>query len=257
MSKAKSEPGSLTPQDLDLLAKPFDEKTIGIKVNAFNRERTKVMLVPYVQHTDVYTRLEKVDPAWSSEVTHSFHATVGNPGKESVVHYVTVALTVKGVTRTNTGEGEDPKGATSDAHKRAAMLFGVGRYLYDVEGVWLFYDEQKDKYKKYTYDDYCRAVKSGQSELPVGTEPKANAGSPSVASSTPVPGDFDYHPPQGRDAIKAEIGKAAVKLKLDPKRLGEWAKESFNKPTATMTDAELLRFLEELQGELGRQGILT
>jgi hypothetical protein len=46
-------------------------------------------------------------------------------------------LTCLGVTREDVGEGEDPKAAFSDAIKRAAVQFGVGRVLYAMRAPWL------------------------------------------------------------------------------------------------------------------------
>jgi hypothetical protein len=46
-------------------------------------------------------------------------------------------LTAFGVTREDVGEGEDPKAAFSDAIKRAAVQFGIGRALYALRLPWL------------------------------------------------------------------------------------------------------------------------
>lgn len=139
----------LTQEDLKKLAAPFPDDVIGVKAQSFNRERTKVMLVLYVQHTDVYDRLESVDPAWSMKVS--------DEQVRGDTTFTRVALTVKGVTRENSGEGGDPKSAVSDAIKRAAMLFGPGRYLYDSDQVWVPYSEQ-DKYRKWTVAEYRAAA---------------------------------------------------------------------------------------------------
>jgi hypothetical protein len=45
--------------------------------------------------------------------------------------------TLYGVTSEDVGEGGDPKAAFSDAVKRAAVHFGVGRALYALEAPWL------------------------------------------------------------------------------------------------------------------------
>jgi hypothetical protein len=51
--------------------------------------------------------------------------------------YVRCRLTLYGVTREDVGEGQDPKAAFSDAIKRAAVHFGVGRALYAMRLPWL------------------------------------------------------------------------------------------------------------------------
>jgi hypothetical protein len=156
---------SLTTEDLKKLSEPFDEKTIGIKVQSFSKDRSKAMLVAYAQHTDVAARLDAVDPTWSTR-----SVAVERLGD---IHTVRMQLTVKGVTRENVGDGDDQKSAYSDALKRCAMLFGVGRYLYDAEQVWVEYSEQAHKFKTWTYDDYKKALRAGQAQLPVGQAPTA------------------------------------------------------------------------------------
>src|SRR4051794_1831635 len=58
---------SLTRKDIEILKARFPKERLGVKVQTFNRERTRAMLVLYLQHTDVQDRLEEVDPSWSSE----------------------------------------------------------------------------------------------------------------------------------------------------------------------------------------------
>jgi len=51
--------------------------------------------------------------------------------------HVRCRLTYFAVTREDVGEGGDPKAAFSDAIKRAAVQFGVGRVLYAMRAPWL------------------------------------------------------------------------------------------------------------------------
>ena len=134
------------------------------------------MLVQYLQHTDVQDRLEEVDPTWSIEA-------VGEERTGDAV-YVRARLTLKGVTRENVGEGADPKAAYSDALKRAAMLFGVGRYLYDAPTVWTDYDESRDKFRQWSSDDYEAALRRVQSRSgPAATKAPSSGVRPGLKSS--------------------------------------------------------------------------
>jgi hypothetical protein len=45
-------------------------------------------------------------------------------------------------------EGDRRKAAVSDALKRTAVKFGVGRYLYSLEAQWVDYDPQKKKFTR-------------------------------------------------------------------------------------------------------------
>lgn len=156
---------SLTLDDLKILRAPFDEKTLGVKIQSTSKDKTKCMLVCYLQHTDVQERLEQVDPAWSCETL--------NQERIGDTVYVRMKMTLKGVSRENVGEGWDTKAAHSDAVKRCAMLFGVGRYLYDAPTVWSPYNESTDKFKTFTYADYQKCLKKGEAGPPIGdNEPK-------------------------------------------------------------------------------------
>jgi hypothetical protein len=85
----------------------------------------------YLTEQAVTTRLDEVDPSWSFQITNVEHKG------ESVTVYG--ALTVCGVTRQSCGmdkprnpNSEVEKGAVTDALKRCARLFGVGRYILDI-----------------------------------------------------------------------------------------------------------------------------
>lgn len=147
---------SLSKEDLKILSAPFDEKTLGVKVESLSKDRTKAMLICYLQHTDVYTRLEEVCPSWECALMNE---QWGKDPKGNDVCSIRVRMTLLDVSRENIGEGYNQKSAMSDALKRAAMLFGVGRYLYDAETVWVPYNELTDKYKVYTYEDYKKHLK--------------------------------------------------------------------------------------------------
>ena len=180
---AEQIPCGINREDLKILSAPFDEKTVGVKVQSLSRDKTKAMLVVYLQHTDVYTRLEVVDPDWQAVITES------NWWPEHKIFTVRMRITVKGTSRENVGEGEDMKSATSDALKRAAMLFGCGRYLYDSETVWVPYDENRDKYRSFTFADYKSALRKDQAPLPTSTPPPPlvrPAGSPLPRPAAPT-----------------------------------------------------------------------
>jgi hypothetical protein len=145
---------TLIADDLKILRGPFPKESTMVKVQSYSKDKTKAMLVLYLSHTDVYERIEQVDPAWSCEVTKEA------AGKEGVS--VRMKMTIKGVSRENVGQGEDEKSAYSDALKRAAMLFGVGRYLYDSALVWIPFDQNRDKFKQFTMDDYNKALRRDQ-----------------------------------------------------------------------------------------------
>jgi hypothetical protein len=146
---------SLTKDQVTILTRRFDDATLGVKVQSFSKDKTRASLVLYLQHTDVAARLDEVDPSWEFKVLNEW------PHGDSY-YYVKASLTLCGVTRENIGEGNEPKGAYSDALKRCAMLFGIGRHLYDSEVVWVLYNESKDRYKVWTIEEYNRLLSPKQ-----------------------------------------------------------------------------------------------
>lgn len=132
-----------TREDSDQLKAPFPARQHGFV-------KTGQGYKPYITRFEVESRIEEVDPAWQFVIKKVERvASAGTKdGYRVVVH---ASLTIKGVTReaigmadvlltkpranTNTGEmltdeANDPeKAAESDAIKRCAWHFGVGRYL--------------------------------------------------------------------------------------------------------------------------------
>jgi hypothetical protein len=164
---------TLTKQDIEALKKPFPTETLGIKVQSLTRAKDRAMLVCYIQHTDVYERIEEVDPAWGGEIISEEWKRQGDEER----CFVRYRMTIKGVARENVGDGHDPKGATSDAIKRTGMLFGVGRYLYNSPRAWVPYNEKDDKYRQFTYQDYERGLNGNRP-----TQSQAKAATPLVAT---------------------------------------------------------------------------
>lgn len=116
----------------------------------------------YIQEQPITDRIESIDPAWQFEIRAiNVRDNAGEGGKDVFTVSVHAALTIKGVTRENVGMGtvqksnpiketvwnnetrrkeetgntytneanEGEKSATTDALKRCARLFGIGRYL--------------------------------------------------------------------------------------------------------------------------------
>jgi hypothetical protein len=73
-------------------------------------------------------------------------------------------------------EGDRRKAAFSDALKRAAVKFGVGRYLYRLPSQWVDYDPKKKQ--------FVRTPPLPESALPVGEKPLELIGLLPVSWST-------------------------------------------------------------------------
>ncbi len=120
----------LTREILEELRKPFPANKISFKVQTKPSEKGNSLVVAYIDARDVMERLDEVvGPDWSDRYEKAGTA-------QGLVCY----LTVCGVTRADVGdennENEPVKSAYSDAFKRAAVKFGVGRFLYDLPKMW-------------------------------------------------------------------------------------------------------------------------
>lgn len=188
---------TLTKEDIQVLRGSFAKDRLGVKVQSFNKERTRAMLVLYLQHTDVQDRLEQVDPAWTCEVI--------NEERAGDTVYVRSRMTLKGVSRENVGEGGDPKSAYSDALKRCAMLFGVGRYLYDSPTVWTEYNDSRDRFRSWSVEDYESALaRTGKSKEFKDASAHADSGqsAPKVEAREEIPAAAMPKPGLTKAAVK-------------------------------------------------------
>jgi hypothetical protein len=126
---------------LDELRKPFHPSHIVWKPGAVKGERALAM--PYADLRAYMNRLDEVcDGEW--EVAYEPW------GEDRII----CRLTIAGVTRSSTGEttNEAEKGeiggtvAEAQAFKRAAAMFGLGRYLYQLPSGWADYDPKTRKF---------------------------------------------------------------------------------------------------------------
>ena len=109
------------------------------RAQSFSSDRQQAMLVAYVDARTVMERLDEVCPnEWSFKVKLYPGSALMARGQ----------LTLAGLTRSDVGESGEgeaagAKAATSDALKRCAVHFGVGRYLYDLPRPWVAWDDAK------------------------------------------------------------------------------------------------------------------
>ncbi len=134
------------------LAEPFPPEEVQWRIEALSRDRKKALVVPYVDARTVLDRLDRVvgPEGWHDEyqVLADAERTLKDERGERRERLVEVKcrLTVLGVTKEDVGEGDSLKAAFSDALKRAAVKFGVGRYLYRLEKQWVDYDAEKGRF---------------------------------------------------------------------------------------------------------------
>jgi hypothetical protein len=129
------------------LAAPFAEDEVKFKPAVVNGNRA--LALPYVDARVIQDRLDDVlgVAGWQDE----YECLPDG----SVVCRLRLRLGEEWITKMDVGgpseqpdEGDRRKAAFSDALKRAAVKFGVGRYLYRQEPMWVDYDTQKKKFAR-------------------------------------------------------------------------------------------------------------
>lgn len=125
------------------LKRPFNPKLISWRAGATNAKKndgkaTKCIALAYIDARDVMQRLDDVFGLdWQCKYTHAENKTICEIGIKIEGEWVWRA---GGAGDTDI---EAEKGAISDAFKRAAVLFGIGRYLYSLTNNWVDCDEWK------------------------------------------------------------------------------------------------------------------
>ena len=113
---------------------PFPKESVHWRIGARTRDKTKGIALAYIDARDVMDRLDSVvgPDGWEDEYTET------QSGR--VICTLHVRLNDR-YTRKSDGAGdtgtEGEKGAISDAFKRAAVKFGIGRYLYSLPNNWV------------------------------------------------------------------------------------------------------------------------
>lgn len=118
----------------DQLSAPFPVETIDWRIGSTNAEKTKGLPLCYIDARAVMDRLDTVcgPDGWQCNYTPGVNGSIiCNIGINVGADWLFKA---DGAGATDF-EGE--KGALSDAFKRAAVRWGIGRYLYDMKAAWV------------------------------------------------------------------------------------------------------------------------
>lgn len=132
---------SVSAQDLfDGLAAPFPAESIDWRVGSRTQDKKKGMALAYVDARVVMDRFDTVcgPDGWQCSYTPAGAMLICNIGAR--MPDGTWVWKSNGAGQTDV-EGE--KGMASDAFKRAAVLWGVGRYLYDIPSPWVELKNEK------------------------------------------------------------------------------------------------------------------
>ena len=119
------------------LAAPFEEHEIEWRCGATNKDKTKCLALPYITNRAIQNRLDSVlgPTGWKVAFTPldgGFICKLSVKVSDSLLGDTWITKE-DGASSTNF---EPIKGGISDSMKRAAVQFGIGRYLYEAESIW-------------------------------------------------------------------------------------------------------------------------
>lgn len=159
---------------LKKLSEPFPPSAVSWRVGATTQAKDKGMALAYIDSRDVQDRLNAVcGHEWQCRFPHAAQKTVCEIGLKIDGEWYWRA---NGAGDTDV---EQEKGALSDAFKRAAVMWGIGRYLYDIDSPWVPI-EQKGKSSVITADGLktLRAILAGQPAPQATVAPKVEITEP-------------------------------------------------------------------------------
>ncbi len=133
------------PTPLADLARPFPPTQLNWKPQMIAKDGTRALAVPYVDARDVAERLDQVvGPInWAVDHKEVGGQTLTGIGIRDADSGTWVWKWDTGLVEREGDEVRSVKGSLSDGLKRAAVLWGVGRYLYRLPKSWVAYDSQK------------------------------------------------------------------------------------------------------------------
>ena len=147
-----------TKEIQEQLSAPFYPNEIEWRIGATNKDKTKGIALPYITNRAIMNRLDDIFgiDGWKNEFIIQDKSKICGLslriGDEWITKY-------DGADDTNI---EATKGGISNAMKRAAVQWGIGRYLYKLPTMWVAIEPNGKSYK----------IKGKPPELPNWAKPK-------------------------------------------------------------------------------------
>lgn len=122
------------------LSKPFDVSKVKWRMQSLNDEKNAGYAVPYLDSRTIGQRLDDVvgQMRWKDEYKPWMNTSEG-PSQLCIIYIYDDDLHewIGKSDGAGISKKEPVKGGISDAFKRAAVKWGIGRYLYSMEPVWV------------------------------------------------------------------------------------------------------------------------
>jgi len=152
-----------TYMDIKALTLPWSRDEVRWRAGSYNSDKTKALPLAYVDARSVMDRLDNIVGAANWQDRYEFHGS-------RIICYLSIKINDEWITKAD-GAGdsnvEAEKGGISDAFKRAAVKWGMGRELYELKCKWM----PIDAYKQIVGDPWNNLVKG---DIPPEDAPKVS-----------------------------------------------------------------------------------
>jgi len=176
------------------LAAPFADSDIEWRYSSISKDKTSGLVVAYVTNRAIQNRLDAVlgIGGWKNEFV-PWHADKKN-NKESQLCGLSIWIEERNEWLTkydgaDDSETEPIKGGLSDSMKRAAVQWGIGRYLYEMDNVYANTEKEKfikrSEYGKLNAAHQALVARLFGSKAPT-PKPQSN-GTPPAETQAPAP----------------------------------------------------------------------
>lgn len=180
----------MTEQQAKLLEAPFEANEIDWRVIITKRDKTQGQVAAYVDSRAIQRRLDSV--LGRNNWQNKFNPVPGD-SKATTSYVCEISIYYadrkEWITKSDGAGGTDiepVKGGLSNAFKRAASMWGIGRYLYELTGAWVklkdgkYIDDTEKPRLNALYNEFIGKEKSENQQSPGSTQ--AQKSTPATSS---------------------------------------------------------------------------
>lgn len=190
----------------DQLKAEFPRNAVSWRAQSMKQDGTAALALAYIDARDVMNRLDDVlgPDGWQCRYPHANGKTVCEIGIRVGEEWIWKA------DGAGDSDIEAEKGALSDAFKRAAVRWGIGRYLYDLDSPWVdceHYTNHQGKkvWKRWTQDPWAKVKNPPSVPMTGRNVPVAGARTNAAGTTLSALGE-EYRQEMEKCATKNALG---------------------------------------------------
>lgn len=175
----------------DRLKAPFPPDRISWRVGSTTQDKKKGLAFGYIDARDVMERLDEVcgPENWQCSYPHANGKTICSIGVR-VEREGGASEWIYKADGAGDSDVEAEKGAMSDAFKRSAVRFGIGRYLYDIPATWVAIEAAGRSFK-IADSEYTKLESILRKGAPAAEKPKPEPQKAVPQKQSILPDDFN------------------------------------------------------------------